>query len=77
MVVLDTDFQPVSPQSQVKYTFCHMMKRYGILLRDWQLHQSLPWDLITLNQKHKTGQKKNTMLYNGVRKVNFNLVLIT
>ena len=35
-VILATYFQAVSPQSQVKYTFFPMMKRYGILLEDWR-----------------------------------------
>ena len=76
MVILATVLQTVYPQSQVKYTFLPMMKRYGILLGDRKLHQSLLCDLIALNQKHKMGQQNNMMLYGVVRKGHFNMVLI-
>ena len=33
-VILDTDFQSISPQSQVKYTLLPMMKCYGISFED-------------------------------------------
>ena len=61
LVVLATTFQRVSPRLQVKYTSFPMMKRYGISLEDQQLQQSLLCVLITLNQRHKTGQNKKMM----------------
>ena len=32
VAILATAFHPISTQSQVKYTFCPMIKHYGILL---------------------------------------------
>ena len=34
VAILATAFHPISTQSQVKYTFCPMIKHYGILLED-------------------------------------------
>ena len=74
LVILATAFWTISLQSQVKYTFCPMMKRYRILLEDRRLHRSLLRYLINLNQKQKTGQQKNMMSYSRVSKEHFNLV---
>ena len=48
-VILATNFQPIYPQLQVKYTFFPIMKRYVISLEYRRLHQSVLHDLITLN----------------------------
>ena len=77
MVILDTAFQNASTQLQVNYTYRPMTKCYGISLEDQRLHQFLLRDLITLNQKHETGQQKNMLSYRGASKGNFNLVPIT
>ena len=76
LFILATAFQTVSTQSQVKYTFCSMMKRYGISLEYRRLHQSLLHDLITLNHRHEMGQQKNIMPYVRVSKGGFNMAPI-
>ena len=74
LFILANIFQPVSPQSQVKYKFFPMMKYYGISLEYHQAHKSLLRDLITLNQKHEMVHNKNMLLYGIVSKGHFNLM---
>ena len=76
MIVLDTAFQPVSAQLQVNYTFCLILKCYGILLEDWQFYKYLLRELITLNQNHETGHQNNMLSYDKVIKGHFVLVPI-